>query len=72
MVGRKLNEMFPRIPHSIGEPILELDKLASTPAVRSASFQLRRGEILGIAGLIGAGRTEMLRAIFGLAQLGQP
>ncbi len=67
MVGRKLNEMFPRVPHSIGEPILELDKLASTPAVRSASFQLRRGEILGIAGLIGAGRTEMLRAIFGLA-----
>ncbi len=67
MVGRKLNEMFPRVPHSIGEPILELDKLASTPAVRSASFRLRRGEILGIAGLIGAGRTEMLRAIFGLA-----
>ena len=66
MVGRKLDEMFPRVPHSIGEPILELDKLAS-PGVRSASFQLRRGEILGIAGLIGAGRTEMLRAIFGLA-----
>ncbi len=67
MVGRKLDEMFPRVPHSVGEPILELDGLSSAPAVRSASFQLRRGEILGIAGLIGAGRTEMLRAIFGLA-----
>ncbi|MBI3696296.1 MAG: sugar ABC transporter ATP-binding protein [Acidobacteria bacterium] len=66
MVGRRLAEMFPRLPHAIGEPVLELADL-STPGVESASLVLRRGEILGIAGLIGAGRTEMLRAVFGLA-----
>jgi ribose transport system ATP-binding protein len=66
MVGRELKEMFPKVPHEPGEPILSLEKLAVAPAVEEASFELRRGEILGIAGLIGAGRTEMLRAIFGL------
>ncbi|MEX2303277.1 MAG: sugar ABC transporter ATP-binding protein [Bryobacterales bacterium] len=66
MVGRELKEMFPRVPHAPGDPILSLDQLAVAPAVQEASFELRRGEILGIAGLIGAGRTEMLRAIFGL------
>ena len=66
MVGRELDDMFPRSPHNIGEPVLELSTLVA-PAVRDASLRLRRGEILGIAGLIGAGRTEMLRSIFGLA-----
>src|SRR5712692_7161127 len=66
MVGRRVSEMFPRIPHDLGEPVLELDNLAA-PAVESASLVLRRGEILGVAGLIGAGRTEMLRAVFGLS-----
>jgi ribose transport system ATP-binding protein len=66
MVGRELKEMFPRVPHSPREPILNIEKLAVGDTVRQASFELRRGEILGIAGLIGAGRTEMLRAIFGL------
>ena len=66
MVGRELNEMFPRVPHEPGDPLLELSGV-SAPAVESASMQLRRGEIFGIAGLIGAGRTELLRAIFGLA-----
>jgi ribose transport system ATP-binding protein len=66
MVGRGLSEMFPRVPHQLGRPVLELDVLAA-PGVASASLTLHRGEILGIAGLIGAGRTEMLRAIFGLA-----
>jgi ribose transport system ATP-binding protein len=66
MVGRELKEMFPRVPRQAGEPILSLEQLAVTGAVRDATFDLRRGEILGIAGLIGAGRTEMLRAIFGL------
>ncbi len=66
MVGRQVTEMFPRLPHAIGEPVLELAGLGA-PGVESASLELRRGEILGIAGLIGAGRTEMLRAVFGLA-----
>jgi ribose transport system ATP-binding protein len=66
MVGRELKEMFPRVPHEPAEPILSLEDLAVADAVSEASFELRRGEILGIAGLIGAGRTVMLRAIFGL------
>jgi ribose transport system ATP-binding protein len=66
MVGRSVEEMFPRIEHEIGEPLLDLDTLAGERAPERASLTLRRGEILGIAGLVGAGRTEMMRSIFGL------
>jgi len=66
MVGRDVNEMYPRIPHDIGAPLLEIRDLAGRDKPRSASLTLHRGEILGIAGLVGAGRTEMLRAFFGL------
>ncbi len=66
MVGRRIAEMFPRLPHQIGEPVLELAEVTA-PGVELASLVLRRGEILGIAGLIGAGRTELVRAVFGLA-----
>ncbi len=66
MVGRRIAEMFPRLPHAIGDPVLELAELAA-PGVEGASLVLRRGEILGLAGLIGAGRTELVRAVFGLA-----
>ncbi len=68
MVGRELDDMFPRSPHDIGGPVLELSSLGAA-GVYDASLALRRGEILGIAGLIGAGRTEMLRAIFGLTPI---
>lgn len=66
MVGRSVEEMFPRVPHEPGESILDLSQLSGVRAPRQASLTLHRGEILGIAGLVGAGRTEMLRAIFGL------
>jgi len=66
MVGRDLTELFPRVPHEPGEAILELDGLAGRPLPRRADLALRRGEVLGIAGLVGAGRTELLRGIFGL------
>jgi ribose transport system ATP-binding protein len=66
MVGRSLTAQYPHVPHTIGEPILELRELAASPLPRGVSLQLHRGEILGIAGIVGAGRTEMLRAIFGL------
>jgi len=66
MVGRRLEEMFPRIEHEIGEPVLELSDLAGRIRPCRASLTLHRGEILGIAGLVGAGRTELLRAVFGL------
>lgn len=66
MVGRSLTEQFPRVPHSPGEPILELTDLAGENLPRGVSLTLHRGEILGVAGIVGAGRTELLRAIFGL------
>jgi ribose transport system ATP-binding protein len=62
MVGRTIEDLFPRSPRQAGEVLLELD--AFVPG--AATFTLHRGEILGIAGLVGAGRTELLRAIFGL------
>jgi len=67
MVGRKLDEMFPHVPHSPTEPILSLEKLCGDPLPTDVDLELRRGEILGIAGLVGAGRTELLRTIFGLS-----
>jgi ribose transport system ATP-binding protein len=69
MVGREVTQMYPKIPHSIGEPVIEARELVGVKRPRSASFRLRSGEILGIAGLIGSGRTEMLRALFGLDKL---
>ena len=66
MVGRTLDEAFPRVTHEPGEPLLELDRICGARLPRDASMVLRRGEILGIAGLVGAGRTELLRALFGL------
>jgi ribose transport system ATP-binding protein len=66
MVGRSLTEQFPRVPHTPGAPLLELTDLVGDPLPRGVSLSLRRGEILGIAGIVGAGRTELLRAVFGL------
>jgi ribose transport system ATP-binding protein len=66
MVGRRLNEQYPRVPHAIGEPILQVENLAGDELPKGVSLTLRRGEILGIAGIVGAGRTELLRAIFSL------
>lgn len=66
MVGREIRDMFPRSAREPGEILLEVEGLEGTTLPRAASFELHRGEILGIAGLMGAGRTEMVRAIFGL------
>jgi ribose transport system ATP-binding protein len=62
MVGRALDELYPRGPRTPGAPVLQLDSVVPG----AATLTLRRGEILGIAGLLGAGRTRLLRAIFGL------
>jgi ribose transport system ATP-binding protein len=66
MVGRAVAELYPRSRRTRGEVVLEVADLAGSVRPTSASLTLHRGEVLGIAGLIGAGRTEMLRAIFGL------
>lgn len=66
MVGRSLDEQFPRIAHPIGAPILELTGLAGEELPGNVNLTLHQGEILGIAGIVGAGRTELLRAIYGL------
>ena len=68
MVGRELG-MFPREPADIGDIVMEVIGLRGTrglPAGKDIGFQLRKGEILGIAGMVGAGRTEMVRALFGI------
>ena len=66
MVGRELNELFPRVDRTPGAPILELSGIRGRRLPREAGLTLHRGEVLGIAGLVGAGRTEFLRAVFGL------
>jgi len=66
MVGRTVDELFPQVPHEPGEIVLKLDRLCGASIPKDVSFDLRRGEILGISGLVGAGRTEMLRCLFGL------
>jgi ribose transport system ATP-binding protein len=65
MVGRTLEDLYPRSARAIGEPLLQLDALVPEH-LEPASFTLHRGEILGIAGLLGAGRTRLLRGLFGL------
>jgi ribose transport system ATP-binding protein len=66
MVGRTLTEMFPKVEHSLGECLLKIESLHGSPIPRNVSLDLHRGEILGIAGLVGSGRSETVRAIFGL------
>ena len=66
MVGQEVKEMFPRIEHTTGEALLTLSKLKGKAMQAGVNLKLHRGEILGIAGLIGSGRTEMMRTIFGL------
>lgn len=66
MVGRTLEEMFPRVEHRIGDVLFKAEHIYNPPKVQDVSIALKKGEILGIAGLIGAGRTETMRCLFGL------
>lgn len=66
MVGRELTDIYPKDPVEIGDVLLEVKNLSRGKKVRDASFSLRKGEVLGIAGLVGAGRSELVETIFGL------
>lgn len=66
MVGRKLDNVYPKEAVEIGEKSLEVDHFSQKDLFEDVSFYVRKGEIVGFAGLVGAGRTETMRAIFGL------
>ena len=66
MVGRELSNLFPKSETRVGDIVLEVRHLSSPGSVADVSFQLRQGEILGFAGLVGAGRTEVARILFGI------
>ena len=66
MVGRKMDNVYPKEEVEIGEPILEIEGLGSKGVFKDINFKANKGEIVGFAGLMGAGRTETMRAIFGL------
>lgn len=66
MVGRELTDFFPSRSAQIGEVLVRVDGLSSKAGIENVSFEVRRGEIVGMAGLVGAGRTEVAQAIFGV------
>jgi methyl-galactoside transport system ATP-binding protein/inositol transport system ATP-binding protein len=68
MVGREVKDQFPKITCPIGDVKLEVRNLSHKKAFHDVSFTVRRGEILGVAGLIGAGRSEVIETIFGVRQ----
>jgi len=69
MVDRDVADLFPSVPHTPGDILLKIDNLSGRRLPQQASLALRRGEILGITGLVGAGRTELLRCLFGLNEV---
>ena len=66
MVGRPMTHVYPKADAAIGELALEVDGLSHPTEFRDVSFDVRRGEIVGFYGLVGAGRTEVMEAVFGL------
>ena len=66
MVGRKIDNIYPTVEKKIGEPVLEVRNLKRQGIFHNISFHLKKGEILGIAGMVGAGRTEVVTSIFGI------
>ena len=65
MVGREITQMFPKRNATIGKEILRVENLSAGDMVKNVNFSVKEGEIVGFSGLVGAGRTETMRAIFG-------
>ena len=65
MVGRTLEEVFPVSLNQLGNPVIQVEEISTKTILNQVSFNLREGEILGVAGMVGSGRTELARAIFG-------
>jgi len=68
MVGRSVDQIFPKSDHEIGEPVLRVSGFAHPTEFDGIDFELKRGEILGFYGLVGAGRSELMQAIFGITR----
>lgn len=65
IVGRRLTEKYPYVQRTIGKPVMKVENLSTSTLLRDISFTLHEGEILGFTGVVGAGKTELARAIFG-------
>ena len=65
MVGRELKEMYPKEDVPIGEKLLRVENLSKKGVCEGISFHVKKGEVLGVAGLVGTGRTEMIHLLFG-------
>ena len=66
MVGRTITDLFPKLPTEIGAPVLEVRNLSRHPQTDNVTFEVRQGEIVGMAGLVGSGRSETAQVIFGI------
>ncbi len=67
MVGREIKDLYPKLPPKLGSIALEVEKLSCVGKFRNVSFDVRRGEIFGLTGLVGAGRSEVCQALCGFA-----
>jgi len=68
MVGRELTDLFPKPDIQVGEEVLRVENLSCTGVFKDVSFRVNKGEIVGVTGLVGAGRTEVMEALFGIAR----
>ncbi|MFN8376583.1 MAG: sugar ABC transporter ATP-binding protein [Anaerolineae bacterium] len=66
MVGRTIDNLYPKVPATVGNTVLKVDNLWRKPMTRGVSLELRAGEIVGLAGLVGSGRTELAHVLFGV------
>lgn len=68
MVGREITELFPKVKLEAGEELLKVENLTRTGYFKDVSFHVKKGEIIGLTGLVGAGRTETAESIFGITK----